>query len=95
MPYIKQSEKDTLLLEVSRIPDNAGELNYIITDLIQNYYNIHGGRYQQINDVIGVLESAKLEFYRRIAIPYENQKISENGDVMLLDIKQKLGVKNG
>jgi len=37
--------------------------------------------YQTINDIIGALEGAKLEFYRRIAIPYENAKLTENGDV--------------
>ncbi len=28
-----------------------------------------------------VLETAKLEFYRRVAGPYEDAKISENGEV--------------
>jgi hypothetical protein len=37
--------------------------------------------YQSINDVLGALEGAKLEFYRRIAAPYEDTKIQENGDV--------------
>lgn len=31
--------------------------------------------------MVGALECAKLELYRRIAIPYEEQKIQENGDV--------------
>lgn len=37
--------------------------------------------YQMINDVMGALESAKLEFYRRIAVPYEETKRKDNGDV--------------
>ena len=30
---------------------------------------------------MGVLECCKLEFYRRVAAPYEDIKIEENGDV--------------
>ena len=37
--------------------------------------------YARINELIGVLECAKLELYRRIAVPYEDTKIAENGDV--------------
>lgn len=37
--------------------------------------------YQAINDIIGALESAKMEIYRRIAAAYEDQKILENSDV--------------
>jgi hypothetical protein len=33
------------------------------------------------DEVVGVLECAKLEIYRRIAAPYEDKKIVENGDV--------------
>lgn len=61
---------------------NTGELNYKITQLLDNYIARHGGvKYQLINDVLGVLECAKLELYRRIAAPYEDKKIQENGDV--------------
>jgi len=35
----------------------------------------------QINEVIGVLECAKLELYRRVAAPYEERKRIENGEV--------------
>ena len=37
--------------------------------------------YQAINDIIGALESAKLEFYRRPVAIYEDKKIIENGDI--------------
>lgn len=80
MPYIPQEDR-VRLNEKSIIPNNVGELNYMITDLISHYFEAHGSRYQQINDVIGALEGAKLEFYRRVAVPYEESKIEENGDV--------------
>ena len=37
--------------------------------------------YQAINDIVGAVEGAKLEFVRRIVNPYEDKKIKENGDV--------------
>jgi hypothetical protein len=84
MPYIKQEERGRLnpcLPPPSMAPKNAGELNYVITRLMIDYLVNNGGRYQQINDVLGALEGAKLEFYRRLAAPYEDTKITENGDV--------------
>jgi len=81
MPYITKKERaafDPCYLEQSR---QAGQLNYQITRLIFEYFKENGGRYQQINDVLGALEGAKLEFYRRIVAPYEDKKIIENGDV--------------
>jgi len=38
-------------------------------------------RYQNINDLLGALEGAKLELYRRVAAPYEDEKVESNGDV--------------
>jgi len=32
-------------------------------------------------DVLGALEGAKQEFYRRKVVQYEENKIAENGDV--------------
>ncbi len=78
MPYIKKEDRES----VARIgPVTAGELNYAITILLLNYWNLHSKNYLTINDLIGALEGAKLEFYRRIVVPYENTKITQNGDV--------------
>lgn len=78
MPYIELKRRIDLLHED---PKNPGELNYEITMLLKSYFYANGGRYQQINDVLGALEGAKLEFYRKIAAPYEDEKIKQNGDV--------------
>lgn len=80
MPYIKKKDRE-LLNYNKRLPINAGELNYCITQLLIDYIDTKDLCYQNINDVLGVLEGAKLEFYRRVATPYEQQKIKENGDV--------------
>ena len=79
MPYISEEAKQSdhmLMYE----PHNAGELNFLLTTFIRDYY-LRKPCYQTINDVVGALEGAKLEFYRRIAAPYEDLKINENGDV--------------
>jgi len=55
-----------------------GELNYIITRILKESYPL---RYFNLNRAMGVLECCKLEFYRRVAAPYEDIKIEENGDV--------------
>lgn len=79
MPYITKQRREDIRASGSAI--NAGELNFQITTLLIDYVCENGGRYQQINDALGVLEGAKLEFYRRLAAPYEDTKILENGDV--------------
>lgn len=80
MPYIKPEDRVKILLDEENI-STPGELNYFISNLI-NWYIIQKDKsYSTINEVIGVLECAKLELYRRVAAPYEDIKIEENGDV--------------
>lgn len=89
MPYILQKDRERVAYDLT--PKNAGELNYLITEMLISYIGPEA-RYQKINDVIGVLECAKLEFYRRLAAPYEDFKEEENGDLegyALLPIKQE------
>lgn len=75
MPYVKN--------RYFGLPGNSGELNYCITQLVWAYCKDQDLSYRVINDVMGALEGAKLEFYRRVAAPYEDTKITENGDVYL------------
>ena len=80
MPYIRQTERDLLQPMGYTTPDNAGQLNFVLTMICKQYWE-ERGRYQAINDILGALEGAKLEFYRRVAAPYEDTKIKENGEV--------------
>jgi len=80
MPYISPELRAAILLEPESI-SNAGELNYYISTLINHYINQNRKSYAVINEVIGALECARLELYRRIAAPYEDTKIQSNGDV--------------
>ena len=61
--------------------NRAGMMNYCISTLISKTLSAHGTNYALINELIGVLECAKLELYRRVASPYEDTKVQENGDV--------------
>jgi hypothetical protein len=85
MPYIKDADRWKLDSQVEGglwpSADTPGELNYIFTVIALDYFEYHGGNYQAINDILGALEGAKLEFYRRKAADYEDTKIKENGDV--------------
>ena len=84
MPYIVEEKRDKLhccSCERSRMSLVPGELNYLFTTIIRDYIKQQGLCYQSINDILGALEGAKQEFYRRVAIPYEDKKKEENGDV--------------
>ena len=85
MPYIPQNDRadtEVKLLDdaLSFTPENAGELNFMVTRFIDNYLEKHGVRYRYINEMIGALECCKLELYRRIASPYEDIVMRKNGD---------------
>jgi len=79
MPYIKEEDRNRV--DVGCPAEDAGELNYLITQLLLYYLIPRKFNYQGMNDCIGALESAKMEFYRRIVAPYEEAKRKENGDV--------------
>jgi hypothetical protein len=79
MPYISQAERR--ILEEGGTVATAGMLNYAFTLCIKDYMEHHPVNYQTINDIVGALEGAKLEFYRRVVADYEDGKIESNGDV--------------
>jgi hypothetical protein len=79
MPYITQVARE--FLASGGYIETSGELNYSFTQIIQQYVKDHGKSYARFNDVIGALEGAKAEFYRRVVAPYEDEKIKQNGDV--------------
>ncbi len=85
MPYIRELQRGDLdfrlrpLLEVA--PDlSAGELNYVLSRFLDTAIGPDLS-YAALNEKLGVLEAVKLEMYRRLAAPYEDRKLEENGDV--------------
>ena len=82
MPYIKCEERPQIDKVLGCLDSfNEGQLNYIITKLCQRYIKENGESYVNYNALIGVLECAKLELYRRKTSRYEDLKILANGDV--------------
>ncbi len=82
MPYIPPEQRP-FSDPLATFPhlDTSGKLNFALTKLCEEYRNIMGDSYCTWNTIIGALECAKLEYNRRVVVPYENRKMRENGDV--------------
>jgi len=96
MPYINESDRqrlDPAIEEMVRtlnnqllFPDDPKSFQNLLGDINYSFSRILGqlmGKpsYTKIAMITGVLENIKQEFYRRIASPYEDIKIKENGDL--------------
>lgn len=83
MPYIKSDQRDSILeCPLGEMTfDGPGELNYAITILCNQYLKQAGVNYSNLNAVHGVLDCASRELYRRVTVPYEDDKKDINGDV--------------
>lgn len=81
MPYIGKERRKAI--EQGEPPQTIGELNYVITQEVLFYLKQKGISYNSINEIIGVLDCCKMEFYRRVGVPYEDKKIKDNGDVFV------------
>lgn len=96
MPYIDEEERKELDFAIDIMVDNIldnktglnnpndfshflGRINYCFSRIIMGVMkNIS---YKNIAMATGVLENIKQELYRRIAAPYEDRKVLENGDI--------------
>lgn len=87
MPYIHPEDRDAFEPKLERRITAPDQLNFSVTRLIDDYLSNNRLDYQTLNDVIGVLECVKLEVYRRIAAPYEDQKLALNGDVYKIKVR--------
>lgn len=85
MPYVTQPQRQKFQKALGLITEQGikdpGELNFLISVLCITYFENKGLNYQHINDVKGALTCAADEFYRKVAIPYEEKKIEINGDL--------------
>jgi hypothetical protein len=87
MPYIKKNQRpaiDSIIqplidhLKSLPLEDQDGSLNYAVTKIIKKLYP---QKYFHYNRALGVLTAIIHELYRKVIGPYEDIKISENGDV--------------
>jgi hypothetical protein len=101
MPYVKPEYRSALdpairdladrISEIARsLPEEtafAGLLNYACTSLAVELVHARFGRlrYGVIATVTGVFKNVADEFYRRVAVPYEDLQIEKNGDLPLYE----------
>jgi hypothetical protein len=57
----------------------CGDINYTFSRILSGLMGPVS--YNKIALITGVLENIKQEFYRRVASPYEDIKINQNGDI--------------
>jgi len=88
MPYIDKQSRikfETILQDFEEtLKENdlsAGDMNYLISSMLHKYSTKNEPNYSKYNEIIGLLECAKMEFYRRLISNYEDVKINTNGDV--------------
>jgi hypothetical protein len=91
MPYIKEDRRQSLdtcienMISCLSHQDNEdmsnvlGDINYCFSRVLSGV--MKQPSYNKIAMITGVLENIKQEFYRRVASPYEDKKILENGDI--------------
>ena len=94
MPYIDETSRKILDRSIDDLAniitnhskfDNAdlvtvlGDLNYCMSRLIGQVMG--DTSYAKVAMITGVLENVKQEFYRRVAVPYEEEKIVMHGDI--------------
>lgn len=87
MPYIKPEDRQKFNDSAKDIADKAtcaGDLNFALTVIIHSYIQKKGLNYANCNEVIGMIEACKTEFYRKVVAPYEDLKVDQNGDVNII-----------
>ncbi len=93
MPYVPADARERLDPHIKKLADEiaalasdqrddaafAGYLNYACTKLAVRVLPVR--RYWSIATMVGVFRNVADEFYRRVGVPYEEEKRAEHGDV--------------
>lgn len=99
MPYIATQDRATLDPLIDELAERivaqakehgydgafAGPLNYTCSRLALKIVRLQFGKmqYRLIALVTGTFKNISDEFYRRVAVPYEDKQMSKSGDVDL------------
>jgi hypothetical protein len=87
MPYIREADRKKFeVYESTPVPETFGELNYVITRLVNRFLAAGPVNYERLNGVYGAMMAAAAEFYRRVLTPYESFKLASNGDAYNRDL---------
>ena len=90
MPYIAPEDRpdydntiDTIVTKLRTSGSQPGHLNYVLTSIVLRLMYSTGQKvgYTLRSMFGGVLADLRDEFYRRHMAEYEDEKISEHGDV--------------
>jgi hypothetical protein len=91
MPYIPKERREKIERLLTQVADEIvlsdasfwdGELNFAISYLVSDVMKpLTGWRYHWIARAYAVFLMAGAEFYRRVAIPYEDKAIELNDDL--------------
>lgn len=89
MPYIEHNSRVHLDVVLRPMCDKIingdsigpGDMNYLISQMCLAYTLRGVLSYTKLNDIVGLLECIKQEFYRRKVAPYEENKMHVNGDI--------------
>ena len=80
MAEIIDDEIDIICKKLDQNEYQVGEINYIFSRIVNSFFKRHKS-YTTICEIDGILSGVAKEFYRRKAVPYEDEKIKENGDL--------------
>ncbi len=93
MPYIPKPDRaayDSLIAQLAEAlatqssDRRKGHANYVITQVLRKAWGVNvsdGESYANYADIIGTLECAKQELYRRWVAAYEDKAIARHGDL--------------
>lgn len=89
MPHIKQNDRAYFNGSIINIVNTlrhkfdqskfTGNLSYITTKIIAEYFKREGYNFRLLNEIDGFFGTCQSEFRRLILHPYEDKKIEENG----------------
>lgn len=89
MPYIKDDRRAVLVNDIERITRrleamswSEGDVTYVFYKILLAWWN-HRRSYNTISHIRGTLIGLISEFDRQEAHPYEDEKIAENGDILI------------
>ena len=87
MPYIKPTRRVLFDAEIEALQQKLlthqaeeGDYNYVISRIMGAAF-LREPRYHMVARIRGVLLDVAAEFYRRLAGPYEDNALEENGDL--------------
>lgn len=105
MPYTLTKDREKFALSIENIAKNIktkGDLNYVICEIVGLwiYNNNLFSSYTSLSSAINAVGDAEGELIRRLLVPYEKNKIKENGDLrsfqlILNTIQDKENDSNG